>query len=65
MNLRTIDIAIISIAAIALACMFVQFDGAIISGAIAAITTVLGVNRYLEGRPGGLQAPGAAGAPVQ
>ena len=46
-DFTTDDIAIISIAGLAGLSMFLYFDTALVSGAIAAITAVLGVGRYL------------------
>lgn len=49
-DLESVDIAIISIASIALTNLFFQFDTVIVNGAIGAIVGVLGVNKYLASR---------------
>ena len=46
------DIAVLTLGSIAVVNMALRFDSLIVNGAIAAITTVLSVSKYLKSREG-------------
>lgn len=46
----SVNVAVISVAGVTIASMFFTFDAQIVMAAIAAITTLLGVNRFFDKR---------------
>jgi hypothetical protein len=48
--ITSVDIAVLTLGAIAIVNMALRFDSLIVNGAIAAITTVLSISKYLKSR---------------